>query len=95
MAKVVVLDCKKELGGGGGYKDILEVKIEDDDHLSSDITWAQKLQRTSICRQFKSKLVWRQLFFKNLYHGFIKFWLISSEINSGYTLWWNENKQNI
>jgi hypothetical protein len=58
--KVVVLIGKKEMKEE--IREIMKLKINVDERLSSDITWVQKNQRPLVCGQLKFKPMPRHSF---------------------------------
>lgn len=65
------------------------MKIEGDEHLSPNIPWAPKTPKTTNLWAARIQVSVEAFVFKNAHLGFIKFWLISSETNACYILWWN------
>lgn len=66
---------------------ILKVKIEGDECMSSNITWAQKIPKTINLRETWVQANANIYIFLNSHPSFNKFWFISSETNAGYTIW--------
>src|SRR5665213_1028276 len=74
---------------GGGYGEVTKVKIEGDDRVPPEITWAEKTPKTSDRQKARIQVSAEACVLKSTHPGFIKFWLINSVSNAGYTLWWN------
>src|SRR5665213_2255505 len=85
-ANVVSLRSMKKVGG---YGEVTKVKIEGDDRLPPEITWAEKTPKTSDRQKARIQVSAEACVLKSTHPGFIKFWLINSVSNAGYTLWWN------
>ena len=85
-ANVVRLKCLKK---AGGYGEVSKVQIHGDERLSPDITWAEKTPKTSDLQKARIQVSAEACVLKSTHPGFIKFWVINSVSNAGYTLWWN------
>ena len=85
-ANVVTLRSMTKVGG---YGEVRKVRIEGDDRLPPEITWAEKTPKTSDRQKARIQVSAEACVLKSTHPGFIKFWLINSVSNAGYTLWWN------
>ena len=93
----VIMDSQYNKGGclgsnkenNEGYREILKMKIEGDECMSSNIMWAQKTPKLIDVWVARIQASAKAFILKNLHPSFIKFWLIISKTNTGYALWWN------
>lgn len=69
-------------------REILKVKIEGNEHLSSNTTWVHKNPNTTNLEAARIQVSVKAFVLKHSHYGFIK--LINNETNTSYTLWWNE-----